>query len=142
MLKASCLTLEINEFRCYEAKIEESGKAGSRRELNPGHLLLEPPVSALPLSKPLSMHVMKRIFWSTPNRVLMAHTEWLPFSTTCAVHVEDCEGWWLSACRGSVAKHWWLKPQVSCVRLSATACLFTFLYFRLITFISSVGKIL
>ena len=22
MLKASCLTLEINEFRCYEAKIE------------------------------------------------------------------------------------------------------------------------
>ena len=24
MLRASCLTLEINEFRCYEAKIEES----------------------------------------------------------------------------------------------------------------------
>ena len=28
----------INGFRCYEAKIEESEKAGSRQELNPGHL--------------------------------------------------------------------------------------------------------
>ena len=27
MLRASCLTLEINEFRCYEAKIEESEKS-------------------------------------------------------------------------------------------------------------------
>ena len=44
LLRASCLTLEINEFRCYEAKIEESEKAGSRRESNPGHLWLEPPV--------------------------------------------------------------------------------------------------
>ena len=29
LLKASSLTLEINEFRFYEAKIEESEKAGS-----------------------------------------------------------------------------------------------------------------
>ena len=34
----------INEFRCYEAKIEESEKGGSRQESNPGHLWLEPPV--------------------------------------------------------------------------------------------------
>ena len=34
----------INEFRCYEAKIEEGEKAGSRQESNPGHLWLEPPV--------------------------------------------------------------------------------------------------
>ena len=32
----------INEFRCYEAKIEGSEKAGSRRESNPGHPWLEP----------------------------------------------------------------------------------------------------
>ena len=35
MLRASCLTLEINEFRCYEVKIEESEKpaaAGSRTQ--------------------------------------------------------------------------------------------------------------
>ena len=36
LLRASCLTLEINEFRCYEAKIEESEKrratAGSRTQ--------------------------------------------------------------------------------------------------------------
>ena len=38
LLRASCLTLEINEFRCYEAKIEESEKVGSHRESNPGHL--------------------------------------------------------------------------------------------------------
>ena len=44
MLRASCLTLEINEFKCYEAKIEESEKAGSRQESNPGHPWLEPPV--------------------------------------------------------------------------------------------------
>ena len=37
-LRASCLTLEINEFRCYEAKTEESEKAGSCWESNPGHL--------------------------------------------------------------------------------------------------------
>ena len=33
MLRASCLTLEINEFRCYEAKIEKvkmPAVAGSR----------------------------------------------------------------------------------------------------------------
>ena len=27
------------------------------------------------------------------------------FSTTCAVHIEDCERWWLSGCRSSVAEH-------------------------------------
>ena len=29
MLRASCLMLEIKEFRCYEAKIKESEKANS-----------------------------------------------------------------------------------------------------------------
>ena len=38
LLRASCLTLEIKEFRCYKAKIEESEKAGSCLESNPGHL--------------------------------------------------------------------------------------------------------
>ena len=36
------------KFRCYEAKIEESEKASSRRESNPGHLACA--ASALPLS--------------------------------------------------------------------------------------------
>ena len=36
------------KFRCYEAQIEESEKAGSRRESNPGHLACA--ASALPLS--------------------------------------------------------------------------------------------
>ena len=47
----------------------------------------------------------------------MAHAE-LPgvrlryFSTTCAVYIEDCEVWWLSSCRSSVAEHWLHKPGV------------------------------
>ena len=40
MLEWSVLML----FRCYEAKIEQSEKAGSLQELNPGHLWLELPV--------------------------------------------------------------------------------------------------
>ena len=35
--------------------------------------------------------------------------------TTCAVLIEDCEGWWSSSCHGSVAEHWQLKPEVSWV---------------------------
>ena len=72
LLRASCLMLD---FKCHEAKIEESEK----------------------------------------------------------VHIEDCEGWWLSSCCGSVAEHWWLKPEVSWVWLLVTAGFFTFLYFHLIT---------
>ena len=34
----------VNEFRILEVKIEESEKAGSRRESNQRHLWLEPPV--------------------------------------------------------------------------------------------------
>ena len=45
---------------------------------------------------------------------------------TCAVHIEECEGWWLSGCRGSVAKHWQLKPEVSWVQLTAKTRLKSF----------------
>ena len=65
------------------------------------------------------------------------------FSTTCAVPIESCEGWWLSGCRGSMSKHWRLKLEVSWVWLPAAAGLFTFLYFCLIPskFICSVGEV-
>ena len=43
--------LKIKELRCYEAKIEESEKAGSCRELSPGDLRLEPPVLSLSLQQ-------------------------------------------------------------------------------------------
>ena len=34
-----CKNLQVKEkFKCYEAQIEESEKASSRRESNPGHL--------------------------------------------------------------------------------------------------------
>ena len=53
------------------------------------------------------------------------------------VYIEDCGGWWLSGCRGSVAEHWQLKPEVSWVQLPVAAGLFTFLYFCLNSFNSS-----
>ena len=55
------------------------------------------------------------------------------FSPTCAVHIEDCGGWWLSSCRSSVAEHCRLKPEVSWVQFPVFAGFSTFLYFRLIT---------
>ena len=72
---------------------------------------------------------------TNPHPILTAHTEWVPgvVSTTCAVCIEDCEGWWSSSCHGSVAVHWQLKPELSWVWLWATAGLLTSLYFRLIT---------
>ena len=62
--------------------------------------------------------LMERIFRLTSNRVLTAHTEWLPgvrlghLSTTCAVYIEDGEDWWLSGCHSSVAEYWLYKPGV------------------------------
>ena len=54
-----------------------------------------------------------------PSRVLTAHAEWLSGvqlrHSVCAVHIEVCGGWWLSGCRGSMAKHWRLKPELSWV---------------------------
>ena len=44
---------------------------------------------------------------------------------------EDCEGWSLFGCHGSVTEHWLQK--VSWVRLPVTASLFTFLHLHLIT---------
>ena len=80
-------------------------------------LVLSGFLSLFRLRKPLSMgsFLMDRILQSIPNRVLTAHTEWLLdawLSPTCAVHVEDCEGWWLFVCHSSVAEHWLHKPGV------------------------------
>ena len=93
------------------------------------------------VSKPLSMgsFLIERIFrW--PLTEFWRHIlsgcqvcDWEAFSLTCAVHIDDCEGWWLSGCCSSVAEHRQLKPEVSWVQLLATAGFFTFLYFRLIT---------
>ena len=64
----------------------------------------------------------------TPDNLSMFHQN----SVRCRPeNTEDCEGWWFSGCHGSVAEHWWLKPEVSWVRLQATAGLF---HFPLISF--------
>ena len=44
LLTHICTGIYINEFRCYEVKTEETEKAGSRWESNPGHLWLVQPV--------------------------------------------------------------------------------------------------
>ena len=153
---------------------------GSRRESNPGHLWLEPPVRchwattttagqpptltilyiyctcrwyffftflyfrlitslfpacgkmvlAFRVRKPHSMgsFLTDRVFQSTPDGTYWVAVRCVTeaFSTTCAVHMENCGGWWLSSCRGSVAEHWQLKPEVSWVWLPAAASLFHF----------------
>ena len=91
-------------IRCYEAKIEPS-----QSSICTAQVVLNASVAQL------------------------AAIQYVPSELRCAVHIEDCQGWWLSDCRGSMAEHWRLKPEVSWVRLPATAGLFTFLYFRLIT---------
>ena len=48
--------------------------------------------------------------------------------TTCAVHVEGCEGWWFSNCHSSVAEHWQFKPGV--LGLISGSC-WLLLYFHL-----------
>ena len=54
--------------------------------------------------------LMKRIFWSSPNGVLTACTEWLRhFNPTCAVH-KDCGGWGLSSRHSLDAEHQLHQP--------------------------------
>ena len=91
LLKASCLTLEINEFRCYEAKIEESEKkpavTGNRTQDTSG---LSRQCSATEPQQPddhqpsqSSMYTAQMVLNASvahlaANGVLTPHTEWLP----------------------------------------------------------------
>ena len=112
-------------------KIEESEKAGSHRELNPGHLWLEPPVLchwATTAGQPPALTIL--YMYCTSGTECLSRTSG---SHSVCASIEDCEGWWLSGCCGSVAEHWRLKPEVSWVQLPVTAGFFTFLYFHLTT---------
>ena len=45
--------------------------------------------------------------------VFNSHLDWYTIMISLdAVHIEDCEGWWLSNCCSSVAEHFRLKPGV------------------------------
>ena len=128
----------------YEAKIEESEKASSRRESIPGHLWLEPPVFChieprQPANHQPSQSSMctAQVLMEFGRHILSGYQvcDW----ATCAVHIE---GWWrvrLSWLNGRHwgvrlswlnGRHWLLKPEVSWVWLPVTVGLF---YFRLIT---------
>ena len=100
-------------------------KSSSWQELNPGFLVWaasvlttelwpagnHPPPQSCPYTElrpcfqkslSISSFLMNRVFLTTPNIVLMAHTEWLPtgtFSTTCVVHGSGL--WWLVVVQGS-----------------------------------------
>ena len=91
--------------------------AGSRRELNPGHIWLEPPV----------LCHWATDSWTTTNPHNPLYVLHRRYTYRVPIHIEDCEGWWLSGCHGSVAEHWRLKLEVSWVRLPATASLGNFL---------------
>ena len=125
-----------------EVKIEESERPAVAGNRTQDTWLVQPVpsafLSAFRLRKLLSINslLMERIFQSTHNGVLLAHTEWLPgvrlrhFSPTCTVHVEDCESCWLSGCCSSVAEHWLHKPGVL-GSIPGHCRPFTFLYFCL-----------
>ena len=121
-----------SEFRYYEAKVE---KVGSHRELNPGYLWIEQPVPAieprLPDNHQLSIYCTGSTEWlsRTPGSHSVCACRHSMCSqnsiTTCAVHIEYCEGWWLASCRSSMAEQRRLKPEVSWDRLPAAAGFFS-----------------
>ena len=79
-LLTAAVTQSILPHAGCEAKIEKSEKADSHQESNPGHLWLEPPILchwATTAGQPPATTILY-MFWSTPNGVLTAHTEWLP----------------------------------------------------------------
>ena len=76
---------------------------------------------AFRLKKVLNMGSLlkERIFWSTLMEFWWHILSgcWvcdcgISVPLPCAVHINDCEGWWLSSCRSSVAEHWLHKPGV------------------------------
>ena len=54
------------------------------------------------------------------------------FSTTCAVHIENYEGWWLSGYQSLVAEHWQFKPPRVLSSISGNCCSFCFPLYCLI----------
>ena len=127
MLRVSWLKLEINEVRCYEVQIEENEKGQQAPGVEPRTPLacMSCQCSATEPQQP-DNHQPPQSSIYTAQVVLNAGCTTEAFSTTCAVYIEDCEGWWLSGCCGSVAEHWRLKPKVSWVRLPAAAGFFHF----------------
>ena len=108
---AMLTTVYIYNIKKVPSAIEESESAGSRWELNTGPLGC--PAGALSLSydnqtttglhNPLYAWCVQLRHFSTTCAVHIEDCEgWCVqlrhFSTTCAVHIEDCEGWCLSGC--------------------------------------------
>ena len=147
----TCVQFRLNEFRCYEAKIEESEKqdtsckysATDPRQLD-NHLPSHYSIHGTECLSRTPGHHQNSIRGQLANPLCQERTcaEWfltlnaqsiLPQAKNTWVHIENCEGWWLSGCHGSVAEHWLLKLVVFWVRLLPPDGLFTFLYFRFIT---------
>ena len=108
--------------------IEESESAGSRWELNTGPLGC--PAGALSLSYD------NQTTTGLHNPLYAWCVQLRHFSTTCAVHIEDCEGLVFVRLLCSVAEHWLHKP--AWVQFQATVSLFTFSHFtsKYLSFIS------
>ena len=100
-------------------------KGRQSQRVHPGHLWLEPPV----LCHQLSHNTRTTTNPHNPMYVCGRCVTWA-FNTTCAVHTEDYEHWWLSGCHCSVAEHWRLKPEVSWVQSPVTASLLPNLQLR------------
>ena len=100
ILHTFCLLLELRAHKGYNpntvVKLQGGMGQGSATEVT--HLRLnQPPV------------VLSVAMYYTSGTECLSCTPW------------HCDGWWLFSCRGSVAEHWRLKPEVSWVQLLATA---------------------
>ena len=123
---AMLTTVYIYNIKKVPSAIEESESAGSHWELNTGPLGC--PAGALSLSYDNQTTTgLHNPLWC----VQLSH-----YSTTCAVHIEDCEGLVFVQLLCSVAEHWLHKP--AWVQFQATVSLFTFSHFtsKYLSFIS------
>ena len=87
---AMLTTVYIYNIKKVSSAIEESESAGSRWELNTGPLGC--PAGALSLSYD------NQTTTGLHNPLYAWCVQLRHFSTTCAVRIEDCEGWCLSGC--------------------------------------------
>ena len=63
------------------------------------------------VAKQLQVHLKKILCCCDQKFVVLSELPGVRLRhSSCGVHIEDCEGWWLSSCCGSVAECWWLKP--------------------------------
>ena len=131
MLRVSCLKLEINEVRCYEAQIEESEKrpAAARSRTQDTSGLSRQCSGTEPRQpdnhQPSQSSMCDSRTTTNPHNPLCAYNH-QPSQSSMCVYVEDCEGWWLSnthcgRAQGEETNHTMIATEIVCTEISSIA---------------------